>query len=155
MTAPAHHPRGSLRRQRRWLYALLFSRRRCYIGQTTDPRRRWREHAHAWRLAFRPLLLGSVVGTYAAAEDMEHAWRFAAWRAGLRIYADPAAGYFVNPKRQMSAHRYALARACRWPCPWYRRLFRFLVPALALALLALAFAAARPFLPPLPVSVVP
>lgn len=129
--------RGGWKREQRYLYALLFAGHRCYIGQTTRPQQRWSEHRRAWREPFKPLLLGSVIGTYDEAADHEHAWRFKADANGFRVYGQAGADYFVHPERQMDAHRYAIARHCRWPRPWWHRLAHIIAAIVAL-LIALA-----------------
>lgn len=119
------------------MYALLFPGHRCYIGQTTRPEHRWSEHRRAWPEPFKPLLLGSIVGTYDEAADYEHAWRYEASTHGFRVYGEAGADYFVTPRRQMDAHRYAIARQCHWPRPWWHRLAQIIAAILAL-LIALA-----------------
>lgn len=107
-----YHPRP------RHLYALLFPNGCAYIGQTVDLRKREQQHrrpAGGWRgQSFTCVHLGTVETTQAVAEDYEHAWRYTAHQAGWRIYAKPP-GVVVNPRRQMTSQRYALARSLRWP----------------------------------------
>jgi hypothetical protein len=129
--------RGGWKREQRYLYALLFPGRRCYIGQTTRPQQRWSEHRRAWHEPFKPLLLGSVVGTYDDAVDYEHAWRYQAHNQGFHVLGEAGAEYFVSPWRQMDARRYEIARHCRWPRPWWHRLAQIIAAILAL-LIALA-----------------
>ena len=76
--------------RRRYLYALRFGWRHCYIGQTIDPPRRFAEHRRAWPRHFRPLILGSVIGSRADAEHYEEAYRYLAWRRGWSILFDPS-----------------------------------------------------------------
>jgi len=120
------------KREQRFLYALIFPGHRCYIGQTTRLQQRWGEHRRAWPEPFEPLLLGSIVGTYDEAVDYEHAWRFRAADNGFRVYGEAGGDYFVNPRRQMNADRYAIARHCRWPRPWWHRLAHIIAAILAL-----------------------
>lgn len=112
-----YHPRP------RHLYALLFSNGCAYIGQTVDLKTREQQHrrpAGGWgRQEFECVHLGTVQDTQAVAEDFEHAWRHVANKAGWHIYAKPP-GVVVNPSRQMTLQRYALARRLRWPSQHYR-----------------------------------
>lgn len=144
-----YHPRE------RHLYALIFSGRRCYVGQTVDTRRRWNQHRALWRQPFTPVVLASLVGTHADAEEHEYAWRIAAHQRGWRVYGKP--GVFVNPMRRAHGRRWALARACRWPegigAPRgrFRGLWVGFWVLVVLAALAWAFHAGplRPFAPAL------
>lgn len=107
-----YHPR------KRYLYALLFHNGCAYIGQSVDPTEREKQHrrrAGGWcGRPFKCIPLGSIVGTEAEAADYEHAWRHRASMSGWKIYAKPP-GIVVNPRRQMSAKRYAISYKLRWP----------------------------------------
>lgn len=139
-----YHPRP------RHIYALIFSGRRCYVGQTVSPRRRWAQHRVLWRRhRFTPIVLARIVGTHQDAEEHEYAWRIAAYQRGWRVYGRP--GVFVNPTTRATARRWALSRACRWPegvSPPRTGLLGWMVLGLALVLgWALYWGPLRPLLP--------
>lgn len=102
----------------RYLYALLFDNKCCYVGQTVDLRARERQHRSpqgGWcgqHFDFKPL--GVVIGSEATAIDYEHAWRCIAVRHGLNIYGMPP-NIVVSPSRQMNRTRSQIASTLRWP----------------------------------------
>ncbi|HUB46923.1 MAG TPA: hypothetical protein VMB73_18235 [Acetobacteraceae bacterium] len=105
-------------RRERFLYALVFDdvRRFVYIGQSVDPDRRFAQHcAHGWgKRPFHMVVLGSMWGTQAEAEDWEHAYRQAAawWRWG--VYALPPGIVIRRVARQMTPRRTRLAWRLWW-----------------------------------------
>lgn len=104
--------------RRRHLYALMFDRRRVYIGQTIDLGRRQKEHRRDWCWPFEMIELGSIVGTQAEAEEYEYAWRYRAGRSGFRVIAKSPRSvdiFEINPRRRMDSQRYRLASTLRWP----------------------------------------
>lgn len=104
--------------RRRHLYALLFDRRRVYIGQTIDLGRRQKEHKRDWCYPFQMVELGSIMGTQADAEEYEYAWRYRAGRSGFRVLAKSprSADIFeINPRRRMTWRRHRIASQLRWP----------------------------------------
>ncbi|MBA0369525.1 GIY-YIG nuclease family protein [Stenotrophomonas maltophilia] len=102
----------------RHIYALLFDNGCCYVGQTTDLRRRegqHRSHAGGWQgQSFTFIQLATMTGTKAEAENHEYAWRFAAQRAGWRIYGKPP-NIRVNTALRMTPLRRSIAKHCVWP----------------------------------------
>lgn len=104
--------------RRRYLYALLFDRKRVYIGQTIDIDRRHKEHQRDWCFPFELIELGSIVGTQADAEEYEYAWRYRAGSTGFRILCkSPRSSdvFEINPRRRMSPARHQIAAGLRWP----------------------------------------
>lgn len=75
----------------RYIYALIFADERCYIGQSINPRRRFRQHAtvEGWEEDFETLILDHTFGNYWDAGFLEYAWRWVAHRAGWRTYSAP------------------------------------------------------------------
>lgn len=76
----------------RWIYALLFSGRRCYIGQSVNLSRRFKSHSApsgGWDEEFEILVLGRVTGTEWDAIWFEYAWRWKAHQAGWSVYSRP------------------------------------------------------------------
>jgi hypothetical protein len=128
--------------RQRYFYALLFDNGHCYIGQSTDLKRREREHRRFWLLDFRMLPLGSIEGTQADGEEHEYAWRYVASRQGWRVYGRNRAGetFLIDPRKRLTWKRRAIASRLRWPAserrgsPW--RLGLVLIIALALGWLA-------------------
>lgn len=100
-------------RRQRAIYALKFSGRRVYIGQTVDLHSRRSQHRRAWSETFEPLILEQATGTHDDLIELEYAWRLVARRAGFRILASP--GVIVDPRRRATPNRWALARSRRWP----------------------------------------
>ena len=132
------------RTRRRHLYALLFDRKRVYIGQTIDLGRRHKEHRHDWCSPFQMIELGSIDGTQAEAEEYEYAWRYRAGRSGFRVLCkSPSSNevFEINPKRRMTPERHQLASNLRWPSghgsawPWWP----WIVLAILLALMLAVF----------------
>lgn len=105
-------------RRIRVLYALLFDTGRVYIGQTTDSKRRTKEHQRAWATPFRFVPLEEMTGTQSEAEDHEFAWRHRAASAGYVVVAKSWAGEtFVisDTRNRMDEARWAIAGRLRWP----------------------------------------
>ncbi len=102
----------------RHIYALLFENGCCYVGQSTDLKRRETQHRRpdgGWQdQRFTMLHLASLVGTTAQAEDHEYAWRYTAQRAGWNIYGKPP-NIRVNTVLRMTPARMEIAKQCRWP----------------------------------------
>lgn len=76
----------------RTLYALLFDDGGCYIGQSSNPQQREKQHRSpkgGWHRPFRFHALEVVTATRAETEAYEQAWRVKASREGWRIYAKP------------------------------------------------------------------
>lgn len=73
----------------RYVYALIFSDNRCYVGLTTDPSRRFRQHRSAWPDEFKAIVLDEVFGNVWECNRLEFAWRWAAQLAGWVVYASP------------------------------------------------------------------
>ena len=106
------------RTRRRHLYALLFDRKRVYVGQTVDFGRRHNEHRRDWCYPFQMIELGSIDGTQAEAEEYEYAWRYRAGRSGFRVLCkSPSSNdvFEINPRRRMTPERHQLANSLRWP----------------------------------------
>ena len=132
------------RTRRRHLYALLFDRKRVYIGQTIDLGRRHKEHRRDWCYPFQMIELGSIDGTQAEAEEYEYAWRYKAGRSGFRVLCkSPSSNdvFEIDTKRRMTPHRHQLASSLRWPAdqrsawPWWP----WIVLAMLLALMLAVF----------------
>lgn len=105
---------GLKRRLERYLYALIFSENRCYIGQTVDLHRRERAHlapSGGWSEEFVFIKLGSVFGTFSDGLTMESAWRIAAQRAGWQVYRQPDIFYDVLLTRTQPLSERSLAMA--------------------------------------------
>ncbi len=100
------------------MYALLFENGCCYIGQSTDLKRREHQHRHhsgGWLgQPFTMVPLSTINGTKAQAEDHEYAWRYVAVRNGWRVYGKPP-NIRVNTVLRMNSRRHAIARQCSWP----------------------------------------
>ncbi|MBH1539546.1 GIY-YIG nuclease family protein [Stenotrophomonas maltophilia] len=100
----------------RTLYALLFDDGGCYVGQSSNPQQREKQHRSrqgGWHRPFRFHALEVVTATRAEAEAHEQAWRGEASRGGGRIYAKPP-GIVVNPNRRATPHVRWLAHQRRW-----------------------------------------
>ncbi|WP_448478686.1 GIY-YIG nuclease family protein [Pseudoxanthomonas mexicana] len=100
----------------RTLYALLFDDGGCYIGQSSNPEQRekqHRSHQGGWHRPFRFHALEVVTATRAEAEAYEQAWRVKASREGWRIYAKPP-GVVINPHRRATPHVRWLVMHRRW-----------------------------------------
>ena len=108
-------------RRQRFIYALIFKNRTCYIGQSVDVQRRFKQHQASgdWRslgtFSVRPL--GAYMGTYADLEEWEYAWRLAAQRSGWKVYggSDASGPYLVDPRKRSNNRRLALSKKCHWP----------------------------------------
>jgi len=129
--------------RKRYLYALIFDRKRVYIGQSIDLGRRYREHSRDWCWPFHLVPLGSIRGTYADAEEYEYAWRYRAGREGFRVLGksqDNSDIYEIDPRRRMNHDRYRIASTLRWPEEHRRRVrrWRWILPSLLLLGLFLA-----------------
>jgi len=135
-------PREKYLPRKRYLYALMFDHKRVYIGQSIDLGRRNREHSCDWAWPFKMIMLGSMIGTRADAEEYEYAWRYRAGREGFQVLCkspDNADIFEIDPTQRMDSHRYRIASTLRWPAE-HRRKFRWwpwLVAALVLAALHL------------------
>ena len=104
--------------RRRYLYALMFDRKRVYIGQTIDIGRRHKEHRRDWNYPFRMIELGSIVCTQADAEEYEYAWRYRAGRTGFSVLCkSPTSSdiFVINPACRMDRQRHRIASTLRWP----------------------------------------
>ena len=130
--------------RKRYLYALMFDHKRVYIGQSIDIRRRSREHARDWSWPFKMVMLGSMVGTRADAEEYEYAWRYKAGRSGFRVLCkSPSSNdvFEIDPRQRMTPERHQLASSLRWPAdhgsawPWWP----WIVLAILLALMLAVF----------------
>ncbi|WP_157511025.1 GIY-YIG nuclease family protein [Frateuria sp. Soil773] len=100
------------------LYALLFEAGQVYIGQTTDAKRREKEHRRAWAAPFRFAQLEEMTGTQREAEDHEYAWRHRAASAGYVVVAKSWAGatfVVTDTRNRMDEARWAIVRRLRWP----------------------------------------
>lgn len=100
----------------RTLYALLFDDGGCYVGQSTNPQQREKQHRSpkgGWHRPFRFHALEVVTATRAETEAYEQAWRVKASREGWRIYAKPP-GIVANPRTWAVARRCGLAHQRRW-----------------------------------------
>jgi predicted GIY-YIG superfamily endonuclease len=127
----------------RHLYTLLFENGCCYVGQTTDLKRRESQHrnpAGGWgNQPFTFVHLATMEGTKEQAEDHEYAWRYTAQRAGWRIYGKPP-NVRVNTVLRMNSRRQAIARQCTWPSPkrnawgWMKWIFGLSAAAAIVAL---------------------
>lgn len=76
----------------RAVYALIFADERCYIGQSIDPKRRFKQHgfpSSGWDESFQPVILQTDYHNVWNANRLEFAWRWAAHLAGWRVYAKP------------------------------------------------------------------
>lgn len=101
----------------RTLYALLFDDGGCYIGQSSNPEQREKQHRSrqgGWHRPFRFYALEVVTVTRAEAEAYEQAWRVRASKEGWRVYAKPP-GIVINPHRRATPHVRWLAMQRRWP----------------------------------------
>lgn len=100
----------------RTLYALLFDDGGCYIGQSSNPQQREKQHRSrqgGWHRPFQFHVLSVVTATRAEAEAHEQAWRVRASKEGWRVYAKPP-GIVINPHRRATPHVRWLAHQCRW-----------------------------------------
>ncbi len=108
------------KKRTRYIYALLFTNGCCYIGQTVDTDRRFREHKSqhgGWGYMadyFTPIVLSEIHATQQEAEDHEFAWRFKANKNGWDIYGLPP-NIKVSPRRKMNWRRRLIATRCKWP----------------------------------------
>ena len=102
--------RRSTKVRTRHLYALVFDDERAvYIGQSTDPLRRHRQHLATrggWLRPSRMVLLEKIEGTYAQAEAREYIWRWVAHLKAWTVYVQPP-NVVVRLERRM---------------PWWKRL---------------------------------
>lgn len=76
----------------RTVYALIFADERCYIGQSIDTKRRFKQHSSrssGWGEHFQPVILTICHDNVWNANRLEFAWRWAAHLAGWRVYAKP------------------------------------------------------------------
>ena len=126
--------------RKRYLYALIFDHKRVYIGQSIDLDRRHRQHARDWPWPFKMVLLGSMVGTRADAEEYEYAWRYRAGREGYRVLCKSQDGldiFEIDPRQRMDSHRYRIASTLKWPAEHKRKFqwWPWLVGAVILAML--------------------
>ena len=90
----------------RTLYALLFDDGGCYIGQSSNPEQREKQHRSrqgGWHRPFQFHVLNVVTATRAEAEAHEQAWRVRASKEGWRVYAKPP-GIVINPHRRATPH---------------------------------------------------
>ncbi|HFK2883158.1 GIY-YIG nuclease family protein [Stenotrophomonas maltophilia] len=78
----------------RTLYALLFDDGGCYVGQSSNPQQREKQHRSpkgGWHRPFRFHALEVVTATRAEAEAYEQAWRVKAhqrrWQLGTPVKA--------------------------------------------------------------------
>jgi len=107
--------------RKRYIYALIFNNRHCYIGQSVDIARRLKQHQASgdWRGngPFQQIALGSYNGTYAQLEDWEYAWRICAHKAGWHVYGgnNGSGAYCVNPMKRANNYRVSLSNQCTWP----------------------------------------
>ena len=100
----------------RTLYALLFDDGGCYIGQSSNPQQREKQHRSrqgGWHRPFQFHVLSVVTATRAEAEAHEQAWRVRASKEGWRVYAKPP-GIVINPHRRATPQVRWLALQCRW-----------------------------------------
>lgn len=100
----------------RTLYALLFDDGGCYIGQSSNPEQREKQHRSCqggWHRPFQFHALEVVTATRADTEAYEQAWRVRASKEGWRIYAKPP-GIVINPHRRATPHVRWLAMQRRW-----------------------------------------
>jgi hypothetical protein len=72
----------------RVVYALRFAGLRCYLGQTTSPEQREKQHRRAWAEPFDFHQLETVCVESGAARWFEYAWRQAAHMAGWQVFAE-------------------------------------------------------------------
>jgi len=90
---------------------LHWSRRRVYVGQSIDPKRRWREHRRGdWTElpSSMSLVLVAKNSTEVEAEDLEHAIRLVAHWLGYAVFAQPP-GIVIGRMRQITWRRRWLA----------------------------------------------
>lgn len=100
----------------RTLYALLFDDGGCYIGQSSNPEQREKQHRSrqgGWHRHFQFHPLEVVTATRAETEAYEQAWRVRASKEGWRVYAKPP-GVVINPHRRATPHVRWLAMQRRW-----------------------------------------
>lgn len=117
----AYHPHT------RSLYGLLWPETgQCYIGQTVDMDRRYREHQRAWGRPFTMVQLETMVGTREQAEDHEYAWRLKCSEAGWVPLGKTKEGrvFILSPRQRMTPQRDAIARRCKWPRAYRRDIAR-------------------------------
>lgn len=101
---------------RRYVYALVFScGERCYVGLSTDPGRRMKQHRRAWPDDFEMLILGEITDNVWEANRLEFAWRWAAHRAGLQVYASPPDEVFADLEGTVWPEVKALGEGLKWP----------------------------------------
>jgi hypothetical protein len=126
----------------RHLYALIFADRYCYIGQTSDLKRRYQQHKRAWLMGFEFMPLASIEGTQADGEEHEYSWRYKAMKAGYGVYGKNRAGetFVIDPRRRMNIHRRMLASRMKWPGPAHLKNYNWLWWLAAMTFLFLLFA---------------
>lgn len=78
-------PRWDNEHRRRFVYLLGFEGRRVYVGQTSDAKRRVRQHLDHWRQPFVPVIVERFMGLERDAVFREYAWRWAAHRHGWAV----------------------------------------------------------------------
>ena len=103
--------------RQRFIYALIFKDKHCYVGQTVDLERRKQEHkgsSGGWKEPFEMIQLDIMQGTRQEAEDFEYAWRYTAQRKGWRIIGKPPK-LLVDSTRHMTVHRHRIAKGKKWP----------------------------------------
>ena len=116
-----HVRRSHFQRRTRYLYALVFDAERAvYIGQTVAPRQRASQHRTArggWLRPHRMVVLETIEGTYADAEEREYVWRWVAHTAGWTVYVQPP-NLVVNLGRRMTWWRRLEAWRTRFVVGW-------------------------------------
>jgi predicted GIY-YIG superfamily endonuclease len=133
--------------RKRYLYALFFPNGCAYIGQTVDPMAREKQHrapSGGWCDApFEFVVLSSMDGTQAQAEEYEFAYRWKANRRGWALYGRPHVP-IRRIRRHLTPSRWLLACGLPWPkgrtLNMFTRCLRLgsATTALALALTAMA-----------------